>query len=148
MRRVLTRVLPQENVALFYIPGATMLRCGSMVERCFTSLTARERLVSDRVKLSSLRTRFRIAEEEAEVAFIDRVQLNLGLRNGRILQLRPTRSDNLVIRAYTNSEINFDLPEGITSSDILTSELEVVGYYRRRSELFSATDLDSRLSVR
>lgn len=100
----------------------------------------KEHKMTDRMAYPLLRTKFQIAEEEPEMAFIDRARLNLKLRDGRSLQLLPLQPDSLVIRAYTKHDVNFELPDGIAAGDVLTSEIEIVGYYRRYSALFSAAN--------
>jgi hypothetical protein len=93
---------------------------------------------TDRVTLPALRTRFRLAEEEAEASFIDHIKLNLTLRDGRFIALPPRQPIERVIRADTAVDIEFVLPAGITPDDVVTSEIEIKGYYRRYSELLPA----------
>lgn len=99
-----------------------------------------DRKTTERVEFPSLRTRFRIAEEEAEVFFLERMQLDLKLRDGRSVQAMARRPVNSTIPAYASFDIEYDLPNGVTADDVLTSQLEITGYYRRLSDLSFAAD--------
>jgi hypothetical protein len=91
--------------------------------------------MTDRVELPSLRTHFRIAEEEAEAAFIENVSLSLTLRSGRTLQLPPRQPPAGVITADRALDVDFDLPSGVEADQVTASAVEIVGYYRRYSEM-------------
>lgn len=97
-----------------------------------------ERMMTDRIALPSVRTRFRLAEEEPEASFIDRVRLNLRLLDGRIIQLLPRQPIAPIIRANTAAEIDFDLPADLAPEHVVSSEIEIAGYYRRYSDMLSA----------
>ena len=92
----------------------------------------------DHIPLSSLRTRFRIAEEEPEATVINHVQLNLMLRDGRNVQLQPRQGIDRAIRANTAVEVEFELPAELSPNEVLKSEIEIRGYYLRYSRLLSA----------
>jgi hypothetical protein len=103
-----------------------------------------EQAMTDRLSFPSLRTRFRIAEEEPEASFIDHVHLNLTLRDGRTVRLEPRQPVSHVIRANTAADVDFELPADISPNEVLKSEIEIGGYYRRYSEVLSAeTDATS-----
>ena len=93
---------------------------------------------TEEVKLDELSTRFRLAEEEPENAFIDHVQLRVETTDGAILLLKPdmwklSRRDHIRvhIQAYKSIEFNFTLPEWLNRADVRNSTLVIVGYYKR-----------------
>jgi hypothetical protein len=99
-----------------------------------------EREMTDRVEFKSLRTRFRIAEEEPEGSLIQRTHLKLTLRDGQSVRLSPRTAPPGVVRADSAAEVDFDLPPGVAAGDVATSEFEIVGYYHRYSDLLSGAN--------
>lgn len=90
---------------------------------------------TERVLLKSVSTRFRIAEEEPEAAYIDNLRLNLKLVDGRELLLMPRSAGPTTLMMNTYKDIDFDFPEGVSVKDVARSELIVTGYYRRYSDM-------------
>lgn len=85
--------------------------------------------------------KFRIAEEEPEIATIKQVNLRLGLRNGRQITLAPepgshgsSRSD-FKVPAYTKVDLEFVLPTEHAPEDVVSSEIAISGFYQRYSSV-------------
>jgi len=96
-----------------------------------------ENAMTEVIPLASLRTRFRLAEEELEMSFINRVHLNIHLRDGSHLVLLPRQPIDPVIRAYSAVEFDFDLPAQVEAEKVVRTELEISGYYRPYETLMS-----------
>jgi len=94
-------------------------------------------IATDVVTLPELRTRFRLAEEEPEVAYIQDVRLNLTLSDGRRIQLAPRDKFASVIPAHTSTEIEFELPADVSRDAVVKTEIEITGYYRRYSDIMA-----------
>ncbi len=108
--------------------------------------TARERknMATELVSVKPGTLRFKLAEEEPEVSYIDEMELRLTLSRGQQISLKPKQSalahrDERFLRilAYRSEVIEFELPEGLVPSEIARSELAITGYYRRYSTLVS-----------
>ena len=93
------------------------------------------RKMTEHVSLKTVSTRFRIAEEELEAAYIDDLRLNLKLVDGRELLLAPRSVGATTLTMNTYKDIDFDFPEGVSAKDVAQSELIVTGYYRRYSDM-------------
>src|SRR5262249_41031848 len=98
----------------------------------------RQRESIEQVKLKELATRFRLAEEEPENAFIDHIQLRLETTDGTIFALTPdvpelSRRDNNYanIPAYKSIEFTFILPDWLDRASVRQSTLILTGYYER-----------------
>jgi hypothetical protein len=98
----------------------------------------------DHIEFSSLRTQFRIAEEEPEASFIDYVRLNLFLHDGRKMTLEPRHAVDRVIYADRATDIDFDLPAGVLPADVARSDLEIAGYFRRYGDMTAARNVPTR----
>lgn len=98
----------------------------------------REWQATDRVAFDLLKTCFRIVEREPEASFVDRVKLILTLRDGRNVQLDPRQAMVPFILANSAFEIHFDLPVAISPREVVKSEFELSGYYRRYSDVLAA----------
>jgi hypothetical protein len=103
---------------------------------------AKEREMTQEVALTSFSLKFRIAEEEPEISYIRKVQLELELENGTRLFLDSVsgRSSGVVgnytrIPAGNSFEVEFRLPASLTSKDVRRSTLLISGYYRRDPDL-------------
>lgn len=89
--------------------------------------------------------RFKIAEEELEVARIEKAQAVIQLRDGSIRDLRPARSDNrrksgstsIVLYSGEDAVFDFSLPKGVTVEQVSETRLIVSGYYDRYSVLLT-----------
>ena len=86
---------------------------------------------------------FRLTELEPELAVIDRAVLDVTLKSGDVLSLRPDRealanSDDRVEHIYMHEvvELRFDLPVGISKRDVSRSRIRLLGHYERYSTLF------------
>jgi hypothetical protein len=95
--------------------------------------------------IPGFRSKFRLAEEELEVSYIDHVKLEVELKDGGGMTLAPdfapmTAKDGsyATIKAGDRIEFSFALPSAIKAEDVKQSTLAVTGYYRRYSDLFMA----------
>ena len=91
------------------------------------------------------RSKFRLAEEELEVSYIDHVKLEVELNNGTGMSLKPDfaamaeqDARYATIKAGDRIEFSFALPPTIKAEDVKQSTLAVTGYYRRYSDLLMA----------
>lgn len=94
-------------------------------------------VTTDVVTLPQLRTRFRLAEQEPEVAYIHDVRLTLALNDGRRIQLAPREAFAPVLPAHTSTDIEFELPADVSPNAVVKTEIEITGYYRRYSDIMS-----------
>lgn len=92
--------------------------------------------------LSGFVPRFRLEEREPEVAYIDFAGLAVALRDGSVIELvsndraLSARDQDYVRLAWGDAiEFDFQLPDGITPSDVLESRLSLTGYYDRYPRL-------------
>jgi len=97
---------------------------------------------TEEVRLHTLATRFRIAEEELEISQINRVMLLLDLRKSQTLRLEPDLAalkaadkDYVAIAAGKALEFSFALPAGVREADVAAARLMITGYYRRYSSM-------------
>jgi hypothetical protein len=88
--------------------------------------------------------RFRLEEQEPEMAFIDQVELIAVLKTGHTLTLiadnpKLRRRDGEYLRLLWGHaiDINFSLPTGLHEEDVVESRLYVTGYYLRYSDLLA-----------
>lgn len=86
--------------------------------------------------------RFRITEEEPELTWVDQVEFSVECRNGETLQLRPAQAalalrDRHYAKLYFGDalRIDFALPAGRRTDEVVRSRLAVTGYYRRYRNL-------------
>lgn len=89
--------------------------------------------------------RFKLAEEEPEISYIDAVELRITLDDGRALTLHPRQEQlaavdeqYLRILPYRSEVMDFALPDGIAEREVARAELAITGYYRRASSFLSA----------
>lgn len=98
--------------------------------------------MTQEIVLSKFTSRFRLQEEELELARINRVVLNVTLNDGATLLLEPddkrlAKADSAYVQIPAGHAVNisFALPSGYTEADVKASKLSVTGYYRRYSTL-------------
>lgn len=91
------------------------------------------------------RSKFRLAEEELEVSYIDHVELEVVLKGGAGMTLRPDfaamatqDATYATIKAGDRIEFSFALPPNVKPADVKQSTLAITGYYRRYSSLLMA----------
>jgi hypothetical protein len=91
------------------------------------------------------RGKFRLAEEELEVSYIDRVKLEVELKDGGGMTLKPNFAATAeqdaryaTIKAGDRIEFSFALPPTVKADDVKQSTLAVTGFYRRYSDLLMA----------
>lgn len=108
-----------------------------------------EREQSERKSFEGFVSRFRIAEEEAELAHLDKVSLKVELKSGYTLMLKPDvaklrNTDKKRLRLYYGErvEINFTLPQGWRAQDVARSTITLTGYYERYSAMKNLTLLE------
>ncbi|MGB6536120.1 MAG: hypothetical protein WBF58_09180 [Xanthobacteraceae bacterium] len=87
------------------------------------------------VALSSLATKFRLAEEEPEISFIDDIHLIVYLRDGSEITLEPQTEDGgmahgqIRIAPFTEVKFGFTLPSTVKQADVEKASLSITGYY-------------------
>jgi hypothetical protein len=101
------------------------------------------RTMAERVPLRALRTRFRIAEEEPEVSFIDKVRLHVTLDDGSHFLIAPRQDRKMVITENTAVDVEFVLPSDVKPEAVAKTEIEIGGYYRRYSDILAAETTDA-----
>jgi len=117
------------------------IRHGKIIHQA-RSRTAR---MSESIEFAGLITRFRVVEEELERATIDQMILRLQLKDGNTLVLRPEPAslreiDDHSVELYANDEleIDFPLPPGLASEEVVRTILTVAGHYDRYPALLAA----------
>jgi len=100
---------------------------------------------TDTIAFPGFRSKFRLAEEEPEVSYINQVKLEVELKDGTGMTLRPdfeamSAQDQryATIKAGDRIEFSFALPPTVSAADVKQSTLAVTGYYRRYSDLLMA----------
>jgi len=106
----------------------------------------KEKQMTELRTFDGFRAKFRIAEEELEVSYIDSVALEIELQDGGGMTLLPNFDSIIakdgryaVIKAGDEIEFSFTLPPPFSASDVKRSTLAVTGYYRRYSDPLMAT---------
>ncbi len=109
---------------------------------------------SETVSFEGLVSKFRIAEEEAELALINHARLVLELDDSQKLAIAPTRPDLMAkdgryMKVFMGqaADVTFDLPEGLDASRVKRSHFSVTGYYRRYSDIIAETTPEARLTL-
>ena len=97
------------------------------------------------IAFPGFRSKFRLAEEELEVSFIDHVKLEIELKDGTGMTLKPNLeamaeqdARYATIKAGDRIEFSFALPPTVKPEDVKQSTLAITGYYRRYSDLLMA----------
>jgi hypothetical protein len=100
----------------------------------------------DAAWVAGLRLRWRIAEHEPEVAHIGEARLILDLKDGRSVVLKPSfgplagrveaRGRNALVLLWgEHADLSFRLPVGVRTASVITSRLELNGYYERYGQV-------------
>lgn len=96
-------------------------------------------------QFEGFRAKFRLAEEELEVSYIDHVKLEVELKDGGGMTLKPDLAamnakdgSYATIKAGDRIEFSFALPPSLKPEDVKQSTLAITGYYRRYSDLLMA----------
>lgn len=99
---------------------------------------------TETVSFDGLVSRYRLAEEEAELAYIDEVSLRLEFEDGTSLALAPGQAalsatdDSYVHILFGEAvDVDFEIPAGVDRSRITKSHVSITGYYRRYSEIMT-----------
>lgn len=121
-------------------------RRGRITGRWIHFADGRKKETTEAITFTGFRSRFRLAEEELEVAYIDSVKLQVELVDGTGMTLRPDLEliavQNRVyatIKAGDQIEFSFALPPQIEAAQVKQSTLAITGYYRRYSSLLMAS---------
>jgi hypothetical protein len=93
-------------------------------------------------RFNGFRGRFRLEEREPEIAQIDQARLIVTLKQGRSLTLAPSSKqlarrdgDHLRLMWGETADIIFRLPRGVRRADVVSSQIELTGYYRRYTSM-------------
>lgn len=105
---------------------------------------ANNKEMTEKKTFAGFRSKFRLAEEELEVSYIDHVKLELQLHDGTVTSLSPnfaaiSAQDGryATIKAGDRIDFSFALPPIVKPEDVKQSILEITGYYRRYSDLMA-----------
>ena len=105
----------------------------------------KDKEMTETMSFDGFRSKFRLAEEELEVSYIDHVKLEIELKGGSGMTLAPDFAgmrakdgDYATIKAGDRIEFSFALPPSVKPDDVKRSTLAITGYYRRYSDLFMA----------
>lgn len=105
----------------------------------------KSREYTETISMERFRSRFRLEEREPELAFVDKAELQIELKNGDRIALEPDEPvlaarDGGYIRLYWGqvAEFAFHLPAGVNKEDVATSHLVLTGYYERYSSLHAS----------
>jgi hypothetical protein len=106
--------------------------------------TGKPREETESRTFAGFRSRFRLEEREPELAHIDHAALHVTLASGETLVLNADQPelaarDGDYVRLYWGDvlELAFELPGGVSADDVVTSRLDVSGYYERYSALMA-----------
>lgn len=99
---------------------------------------AKEKELTQQIVFEGYVSKFRLAEEELELSFIDQIGLTVRLIDGTQHALRPENELLMYadgkyakIRAGQALEFHFDLPSEIKPEAVVVSTLAIRGYYQR-----------------
>lgn len=102
----------------------------------------------DNREFEGFRGSFRLTELEPELAIIDQAVLDVTLKTGETLSLRPDRrtladADDRAETIYMHEsvDLHFGLPSGLATLDVLRSKLRLLGHYERYSTIFRSAGL-------
>jgi hypothetical protein len=106
---------------------------------------SRDKEMTETKTFEGFRSKFRLAEEELEVSYIDHVKLEIELKDGGGMTLAPDLAamnakdgSYATIKAGDRIEFSFALPPSVKPADVKQSTLAITGYYRRYSDLLMA----------
>lgn len=119
----------------------TWVRHGKVID----AANSKDKEMTETKTFAGFRAKFRLAEEELEVSYIDHVKLEVELNDGTGMTLNPdfaamsTQDGHYAaIKAGDRIEFSFALPPTVKAKDVKQSTLAVTGYYRRYSDLIMA----------
>ena len=105
----------------------------------------KEKRQSDVVSIAGLRLRWRIAEQEPELAHIHGARLVIESTDGKLISLQPSygplasrlkaRDNPLMLLWGERHDLQFRLPPSVPASSVVSSRLEIVGYYDRYGQV-------------
>ena len=117
------------------------VRHGKVIDKA----NSKDKEMTETKTFPGFRAKFRLAEEELEVSYIDHVKLEVELNNGTGMTLKPDfaamaeqDARYAIIKAGDRIEFSFALPPTVKAEDVKQSTLAVTGYYRRYSDLLMA----------
>ena len=117
------------------------VRHGKMIDKA----NSKDMEMTETKTFPGFRSKFRLAEEELEVSYIDHVKLEVELNDGTGMTLKPDfaalaeqDAHYATIKAGDRIEFSFALPAIVKAEDVKQSTLAVTGYYRRYSDLLMA----------
>ena len=117
------------------------VREGKLIDKA----NSKDKEMTETKTFTGFRSKFRLAEEELEVSYIDHVKLEVELKDGTGMTLRPdfeamSAQDGryATIKSGARIEFSFALPPNVTAADVTQSTLAVTGYYRRYSSMMMA----------
>lgn len=106
---------------------------------------SQEKEMTETKTFPGFRSKFRLAEEELEVSYIDQVKLEVMLKGGAGMTLAPNFAamdaqdeSYATIKAGDRIEFSFALPPTVKAADVKQSTLAITGYYRPYSSLLMA----------
>lgn len=106
-----------------------------------------ENETTELVNIDPKARRFRLAEEELEIATMRRARLILDLHDGRRVIVSPTAFGDgvspLKIQPYSKTDFSFSIPDEYISTGIDKAQLAVTGFYTRYSEIVASKFLAS-----
>lgn len=99
---------------------------------------------TQQVRLPGLVLKYRLVEEELEVAHINRIRLSLELKSGETRSIirddtNPKSRDQKYSLLFAGDKLDtqFDLPADIHPDDVTSSIVEVSGYYERYASIIA-----------
>ena len=117
------------------------VRHGKVIDKA----DSKDKEMTETKTFEGFRSKFRLAEEELEVSYIDHVKLEVELKDGTGMTLKPNfaamaeqDARYATIKAGDRVEFSFALPPTVKAEDVKQSTLAVTGYYRRYSDLLMA----------
>jgi hypothetical protein len=117
------------------------VRYGKIIDKA----NSKDKEMTETKTFSGFRARFRLAEEELEISYIDHVKLEVDLKDGTGMTLKPnfqTMAEQdahyATIKMGDKIEFSFALPPTVKTDDVKRSTLAITGYYRRYSDLLMA----------
>jgi hypothetical protein len=107
---------------------------------------------TDNAVSPGLRLKWRIVEEEPEVATLKDVRLVLELKSGRSVVVKPlpvaqpiSDDKSLVLLWGEHIDFRFLKPEGVSANDVERSRLMLTGFYERYGPVLAAEYLLCRV---
>ncbi|WP_419906818.1 hypothetical protein [Hoeflea sp.] len=96
--------------------------------KVITECVGRRNMGEERRQFGDLRTRFYLAEREHERTVLQRLVLEVVLKDGSRIEIVHADAD-VVLEIGDSHEFAFSLPKGVSRKDVVGSTLEVAGYY-------------------